>query len=83
VLMDCQMPNLDGYEATARIRDCEGDQRHTPIVALTASAMPGERERCFEAGMDDFLAKPIQAAELQRVVDDWLKKEKQIPVRLQ
>jgi len=83
VLMDCQMPNLDGYQATALIRQAEENQRHTPIVALTASALPGERERCVEAGMDDFLAKPLQAAELRRIVESWLKSEKQIPVRLQ
>jgi len=77
------MPNLAGYQATALMRQAEENQRHTPIVALTASALPGERERCVEAGMDDFLAKPLQAAELRRIVESWLKSEKQIPVRLQ
>jgi signal transduction histidine kinase/CheY-like chemotaxis protein len=80
VLMDCQMPNLDGYQATSLIRQIEGTERRTPIVALTASAMPGDRERCYEAGMDDFLSKPVHAAELQRVLNAWVKKETQIPV---
>jgi len=70
VLMDVQMPNLSGLEATRAIRDSEKSTgRHVPIVAMTAHAMKGDRERCLEAGMDDYVAKPIQAAELFAAVE--------------
>ena len=68
VLMDCQMPEMDGYEATAAIRSMEGDERHTPIIAVTAHVMKGDRERCLKAGMDDYVPKPIDATYLSEVI---------------
>ncbi|MFO0720774.1 MAG: response regulator [Nitrospira sp.] len=72
IFMDCQMPEIDGFEATALIRKMEGKSAHTPIVAMTANAMQGDRERCLEAGMDDYVAKPVRPKDLQTVLDTWL-----------
>ncbi len=72
IFMDCQMPEVDGFEATALIRKMEGRSAHTPIVAMTANAMQGDRERCLAAGMDDYVAKPIRSKDLQAVLDTWL-----------
>jgi two-component system sensor histidine kinase/response regulator len=75
VFMDCQMPELDGFAATAQIRQHEGDQRRTLIVAMTASAMQGDRERCLAAGMDDYVSKPITLDVLREKLALWLPEE--------
>lgn len=73
ILMDCQMPELDGYETTSLIRDMEKNMAtRTPIIAMTANAMMGEREKCIEAGMDDYVAKPIQWNILKECLAFWL-----------
>ena len=79
VFMDCQMPEMDGYEATKAIRRFEGEQRYTPIVALTASALRSDYDLCIAAGMDDVLTKPIHVEPLQKVLNVYLSEDP--PVR--
>jgi CheY-like chemotaxis protein len=72
ILMDCQMPEMDGYEATRRIRERERGKRRIPVVAMTANAMVGDREKCLEAGMDDHIPKPVRKDALHLALCRWL-----------
>ena len=73
VLMDCQMPEMDGYQATSAIRQHDGHVRQQiPIVAMTANAMEGDRETCLQAGMDDYLSKPVTSDKLVHMLERWL-----------
>ena len=74
IFMDCQMPVLDGYQATRRIRETEQREASTriPIVAMTAHAMAGDRDQCLRAGMDDYVSKPFKTEELKSILERWL-----------
>ncbi|MCK6550953.1 response regulator, partial [Myxococcota bacterium] len=71
VFMDCQMPGMDGFEATAFVRALPSDSSTTPIIALTANAMAEDRERCLASGMNDYIAKPVTRAVLRDAVERW------------
>jgi len=79
ILMDCQMPEIDGYEATRRIRESAGESRTIPIVALTAHAMKEDLERCLAVGMNDYITKPFREDVLQRKLAHWLTGGKETP----
>ncbi|MFH1998627.1 MAG: response regulator, partial [Planctomycetota bacterium] len=80
VLMDCQMPVMDGFEATTEVRRLEGDQKHTTIIAVTANAMKGDKEQCLKAGMDDYLSKPVRMDALYDLLCKYCTTEAPIPV---
>ncbi len=71
IFMDCQMPEMDGFEATRQIRSAQGEGRHVPIIAMTANTMQSDKDACFAAGMDDFLSKPVGRAVLAAVLEKW------------
>jgi len=71
---DCRMPELEGYEVSAEIRRWEAAGPRTPIVAMTANARPGDRERCLPAGMEDYVSKPINPQSLVAALDRWLRR---------
>ncbi|MCT7960244.1 response regulator [Laspinema sp. D1] len=72
VFMDCQMPLKDGYEVTRELRQSEGDRHHTIVIALTAHALNSDRQKCLEAGMDDYISKPVLLEQLQAALDRWI-----------
>ena len=79
ILMDCQMPELDGYQATQEIRRREGVGEHVPIIAMTAHSMAGDRDKCIAAGMDDYVSKPIRLALLNEALGRWVPQDLQPP----
>jgi signal transduction histidine kinase/FixJ family two-component response regulator len=80
ILMDCQMPVMDGFDATRQIRRRDGSTRPTPVIAITADAMPDCRERCLEAGMNDYITKPVKTEALDLALSKWLPSEQTEPV---
>jgi CheY-like chemotaxis protein/HPt (histidine-containing phosphotransfer) domain-containing protein len=78
ILMDCLMPRMDGYEATRKIRAMKSDVSGIPIVAVTANTMKGDRERCFEVGMNDYLAKPVSRGALAKMLEKWLPRPERV-----
>ena len=72
ILMDCQMPEMDGFTATGEIRRREGPGRRTPVIAMTAGASDADRDRCLAAGMDDFLAKPVRPGDVGAALARWI-----------
>jgi two-component system, sensor histidine kinase and response regulator len=75
VLMDCSMPDMDGYETTRRIRHLDGPASRLPVIAITAHALPGEREKCLASGMNDYLAKPVSTEQLGAMIKLWTSKD--------
>ncbi len=73
IFMDIQMPKLDGYDATKQIRISENGSKRTPIVAITANALSGDREKCIDAGMDDYVSKPIKGENIEIILKKYFK----------
>jgi signal transduction histidine kinase/DNA-binding NarL/FixJ family response regulator len=80
ILMDCQMPDMDGYEATAQLRSRENGGRHIPVIAMTAHAMDGDRQKCLDAGMDDYISKPLRRDQLVEVLRTWIAPDAELAV---
>ncbi len=72
VFMDCQMPEMDGFEACREIRNRDLGGARIPVIAITANAMKGDRERCLAAGMDDYVSKPFKQDDLKNVIEKWI-----------
>jgi CheY-like chemotaxis protein len=81
IFMDCQMPQMDGYQAAREIRSSEGPGRHVAIIAMTAEAMAGSRENCIAAGMDDYISKPVKPGDLLGKLEKWAPALEQEPHR--
>lgn len=78
IFMDCQMPVMDGFEATGKIREAQKGHAGIPIIAMTANAMVGDKERCLKSGMDDYMSKPVNERELENVLGRWISVDKQV-----
>ena len=76
ILMDCRMPDLDGYTCTRKIRDSNHALKNIPIIGVTACVMAADRDKCFQSGMNDFLGKPFTLEQLNRIIQVWLPVEK-------
>lgn len=76
IFMDCQMPVMDGYESTLKIREAEGEKKHTIIIAMTANAMESEREKCLKCGMDQYISKPIDFEAMFTMIEEYIENSK-------
>ena len=71
ILMDCNMPIMDGWQATQKIRELPGPNQNTPIIAVTANAMKGDRDKCLQAGMNDYISKPVERKRMLLAIKKW------------